>query len=148
MAKCEICEKTMQTGHRISINRSQVSRRANKTWKANVKKVKINDNGTIRSIYICTRCLRSGKVTRAIWLCYWLPFLTGVFYLLFYFFLTFLYNKHCSYSYKHCSRYKAPPRQKTDYQHSRSKRNKYYTQYFQLHIHSPRVIGIYYYILH
>ena len=66
MAKGEICEKTMQTGHRISINRSQVSRRANKTWKANVKKVKINDNGTIRSIYICTRCLRSGKVTRAI----------------------------------------------------------------------------------
>ena len=66
MAKCEICEKSMRTGHRISINRSQVSRRANRTWKRNVKKVKINDNGTIRSIYICTRCLRSGKVTRAI----------------------------------------------------------------------------------
>jgi len=66
MAKCEICEKTMQTGHRISINRSQVSRRANKTWKVNVKKIKINDKGTIRSIYICTRCLRAGTVTRAI----------------------------------------------------------------------------------
>ena len=66
MAKCEICAKTMQTGHRISINRSQVSRRANKTWKANDKKVKINDNGTIRSAYVCTRCMRAGKVTRAI----------------------------------------------------------------------------------
>ena len=66
MAKCEICEKGMRTGHRISINRSQVSRRANRTWKPNVKKVKINENGTIKSIYICTRCLRSGKVTRAI----------------------------------------------------------------------------------
>ena len=66
MAKCEICAKTMQTGHRISINRSQVSRRANKTWKANVKKVKINDNGTIRSAYVCTRCMRAGKGTRAI----------------------------------------------------------------------------------
>ena len=66
MAKCEICEKTMQTGHRISINRSQESRRANKTWKANIKKVKINDNGTVRSAYVCTRCMRSNKITRAI----------------------------------------------------------------------------------
>lgn len=66
MAKCEICEKAMQTGRRISINRSQVSRRAKKTWKANVRKVKINDNGTIKSINVCTRCIRSGKVTRAI----------------------------------------------------------------------------------
>ncbi|MBR5467603.1 MAG: 50S ribosomal protein L28 [Firmicutes bacterium] len=66
MARCEYCEKTMQTGSRISINRSQVSRRANKTWKPNIKKVKINDNGTIKSVYICTRCMRAGKVTRAI----------------------------------------------------------------------------------
>ena len=66
MAKCAIGDKARQTGHRISINRSQVSRRANKTWKANVKKVKIVDNGTVKSIYICTRCLRANKVTRAI----------------------------------------------------------------------------------
>ncbi len=71
MAKCEICEKTRQTGHRISINRSQVSRRANKTWKSNIKKVKIVEaNGNIRSIHICARCLRTGThkgtITRAI----------------------------------------------------------------------------------
>ncbi len=66
MAKCEICEKSQRTGHRISINRSQVSRRANRKWKPNVKKVKIVDNGTVKSIYICTRCLRANKVTRAI----------------------------------------------------------------------------------
>ncbi len=66
MAKCEICNKKVTTGHRISINRSQVSRRANRTWKPNVKKVKIIENGTVKSINICTRCLRSNKVTRAI----------------------------------------------------------------------------------
>lgn len=66
MAKCEICEKGQIKGHRISINRSQVSRRANRKWKPNVKKVKIIDSGTVKSIYICTRCLRSNKVTRAI----------------------------------------------------------------------------------
>ena len=64
MAKCTICDKSRQTGHRISINRSQVSRRANKTWNANVKKVKVVENGTVKSINVCTRCLRSGKVTR------------------------------------------------------------------------------------
>ena len=63
MAKCEICEKGQIKGHRISIYRSQVSRRANRKWKPNVK---IIDNGTVKSIYICTRCLRSNKVTRAI----------------------------------------------------------------------------------
>ena len=66
MAKCEICEKGQMKGHRISINRSQVSRREKRKWKPNVKKVKIIDNGTVKSIYICTRCLRSNKVTRAI----------------------------------------------------------------------------------
>ena len=64
MAKCAICDKSRQTGHGISINRSQVSRRANKTWNANVKKVKVVENGTVKSINVCTRCLRSGKVTR------------------------------------------------------------------------------------
>ena len=66
MAKCEVCEKGLIRGHRISINRSQVSRRANRKWKPNVRKVKIIDNGTVKSIYICTRCMRSNKVTRAI----------------------------------------------------------------------------------
>lgn len=66
MAKCEICGKARQTGHRISITRSQVSRRANKTWKANIKKVRVIENGTHKRVNICTKCLRSNKVTRAV----------------------------------------------------------------------------------
>lgn len=67
MAKCEICDKSMITGHRISITRSQVSRRANRRWKPNIKKLKIiTPNGTVKSIHICTRCLRSNAVKRAI----------------------------------------------------------------------------------
>ena len=49
MAKCAICEKGQITGHRISIERSQVSRRANRKWKPNVKNVKIvEDNGNVK----------------------------------------------------------------------------------------------------
>jgi large subunit ribosomal protein L28 len=67
MARCEICDKAMLTGHRISITRSQVSRRANRKWKANIKKLQIVEaNGNVRTIHICTRCLRSNKVKRAI----------------------------------------------------------------------------------
>lgn len=67
MAKCEVCEKGQRTGHRISINRSQVSRRANRKWKPNVKKIKIVEaSGNVKSIYVCTRCMRSNKITRAI----------------------------------------------------------------------------------
>ncbi len=66
MAKCELCEKARLKGHRISITRSQVSRRANKVWKANIKQIRIIENGTHRTINICTKCLRSNKVTRAV----------------------------------------------------------------------------------
>lgn len=66
MARCEICDKGMQTGHRLSINRSQISRRANRVWKPNVKKVRIAVKGGTKTINICTRCLRSGVVQRAI----------------------------------------------------------------------------------
>jgi len=67
MAKCEVCDKSIQTGHRISITRSQVSRRANKMWRSNVKKVQIVEpNGAVRRAKVCTRCLRSNKVTRAV----------------------------------------------------------------------------------
>jgi large subunit ribosomal protein L28 len=67
MAKCEVCDKSIQTGHRISITRSQVSRRANKIWRSNVKKVQVVEkNGAVRRAKVCTRCLRSKMVTRSV----------------------------------------------------------------------------------
>ena len=67
MAKCQVCDKGIRTGHRISITRSQVSRRANRMWRPNVQKVQIVEpNGAVHSARVCTRCLRSKKVTRAV----------------------------------------------------------------------------------
>ncbi len=66
MAVCEICEKSIMTGNKISIARSHVSGRSKRTWKPNIKKVRILENGAVRSIKICTSCLRSNKVTRAV----------------------------------------------------------------------------------
>lgn len=66
MAKCEICDKSIQTGSKISITRSHVSRRANKMWKPNIKKVRIVVNGGVKTVNMCTKCLRSQKFTRAV----------------------------------------------------------------------------------
>lgn len=66
MAKCSVCDKSIQTGHRISITRSHVSRRANRVWKPNIKKVHITENGTNKTVKMCTACLRSRKITKAV----------------------------------------------------------------------------------
>lgn len=65
MAKCEICQKDMFFGRKISITRSQISRRALTQQKANVRTVKVVVNGTPKTMHVCTRCLRSSAVTRA-----------------------------------------------------------------------------------
>jgi len=64
-AKCEISGKTVMTGHRISITRSHVSRRANRTWKPNLKKVRVMDeNGSVKTMKICVKELRSLKKSK------------------------------------------------------------------------------------
>jgi large subunit ribosomal protein L28 len=61
VAKCSICDKGAHFG--IAVSHSH--RRSNKMWKSNVKSVKVNVNGAARKMYVCTSCLRSGKVERA-----------------------------------------------------------------------------------
>lgn len=63
MAKCDICGKGVSFG----IKMSHSHRRSNRTWKPNVRKVRAVVNGSVKSVYVCTRCLRSGKVVRAVW---------------------------------------------------------------------------------
>lgn len=65
MAKCEICEKKLSYGNKISIARSHVSRRSTRTFKPNIRTVKANVDGTVKRISVCAKCLRSGKVKRA-----------------------------------------------------------------------------------
>ena len=62
MAKCSCCGKGVTFGIKVSHSH----RRSNRTWKPNVKRVKAIVNGSPRHVYVCTRCMRSGKVTRAI----------------------------------------------------------------------------------
>ena len=62
VAKCACCGKGVVFGIQVSHSH----RRSNRTWKPNVKRVKAIVDGSPKYIHACTRCLRSGKVTRAI----------------------------------------------------------------------------------
>lgn len=65
MAKCDVCQKDMLFGRKISITRSQVSRRALTQQKPNVHSVRVMDGSTPKTMNVCTRCLRSNLVKRA-----------------------------------------------------------------------------------
>ena len=65
MAKCEICDKSVSFGNQLSITRSHISKRSTRTWKPNLRRVKAVVNGEHKRIYVCTKCLHSGKVERA-----------------------------------------------------------------------------------
>ena len=60
MAKCAICEKGVHYGNNVSHSH----RRSNHVWKSNIKKVSCKVNGVPQKLYVCTSCLRSGKVER------------------------------------------------------------------------------------
>lgn len=58
---CQICEKGTMSGHNVSHSK----RRTNRIWAPNTQRVRVVVNGTTCHKYVCTRCLRSGKVERA-----------------------------------------------------------------------------------
>ena len=60
--KCEICGKGQVSGNNVSHS----NRHTRRKWNANIQTVRINDNGTVRRANVCTRCIRSGKINRAI----------------------------------------------------------------------------------
>lgn len=62
MAKCDVCGKSLVFENQVSHSH----RRSNRIYKPNVQRVKAIVNGKPTHIYACTRCLRSGKVQRAV----------------------------------------------------------------------------------
>lgn len=65
MAKCEICEKSLAHGNKLSITRSHISKRTTRTFKPNLRTVKVMVDGQPKRISVCAKCLRAGKVKRA-----------------------------------------------------------------------------------
>jgi large subunit ribosomal protein L28 len=62
MAKvCEVCGKKPMTG----CNVSHAHNKTKKVFKPNLQKIRVDQNGSARSMKVCTRCIRSGAVRKA-----------------------------------------------------------------------------------
>ncbi len=60
--KCVICGKEPCAGKSVSH-----SHKATKRWfRPNLQKIKISLKGKICRAYVCTSCLRSGKITKVV----------------------------------------------------------------------------------
>lgn len=60
--RCEICDKSKLFGNQVSFSH----RKSRRSWSPNIQRVRAVVNGTTKRINVCTKCLKSGKVERAI----------------------------------------------------------------------------------
>ncbi len=58
---CDICGKRRGVGNNVS----HANNKSRRTWQPNLQKVHALINGARRTITVCTRCIRSGKVVKA-----------------------------------------------------------------------------------
>jgi large subunit ribosomal protein L28 len=61
-ATCEICGKGPSFGNNVSHANNKTKRR----WNPNLQSVRaIQKNGSVKKIKVCSRCIRTGSVTKA-----------------------------------------------------------------------------------
>ena len=59
---CEVCAKGSMSGRNVSHS----NRKTNRIWAPNVQRVRVVVDGQAKRLNVCTRCLRSGNVQRAL----------------------------------------------------------------------------------
>lgn len=60
--RCDICGKGTLSGNNVSHAHNVTKRK----WYPNLQHVRALVDGRVKSIDVCTRCLRSGRVTKAV----------------------------------------------------------------------------------
>jgi len=59
--KCEICGKGPSFGNNVS----HANNKTRTVWYPNLQKVRAVSNGGVKTVKVCTRCIRSGHITKA-----------------------------------------------------------------------------------
>ena len=59
---CELCGKGPMSGNNVSHSHVKTKRK----WKPNIQRVRALVKGEVKHVNVCTRCLRSGNVERAV----------------------------------------------------------------------------------
>lgn len=60
--KCAVCEKGPMVGNNVSHAHNLTRRR----WLPNLQKITVELKGKVRNVYVCTSCIRSGKVRKVV----------------------------------------------------------------------------------
>lgn len=58
--RCQICGKGPIVGHNVSHAHNLTKRR----WLPNLQKIKVEVRGKRKRIYVCTRCIKAGRVQK------------------------------------------------------------------------------------
>jgi large subunit ribosomal protein L28 len=58
---CEICNKRRSVGNNVS----HANNKSKRTWQPNLQKVRAVVGKTHKTLTVCTRCIRSGRVIKA-----------------------------------------------------------------------------------
>lgn len=59
---CEVCGKTLQSGQNVS----HANNKTKRVFRPNLQSVRITNGSSSRKALVCTRCIRSGKVTKTV----------------------------------------------------------------------------------
>jgi len=59
---CDICGKRHQSGHNVS----HANNKTKRVFNPNLQRVRALVNGSHQHLRVCTRCLRSGRVQKAV----------------------------------------------------------------------------------
>lgn len=72
---CEICGKRTEVGNNVTrrglakrlggVGR-KITGKSKRKFKPNIQRIRIEENGNVRRIKVCTRCLKSGKVRKPV----------------------------------------------------------------------------------
>ena len=73
--KCDICGKTPQMGNSVSQrgkpkylggNGRKTTGISRRQFKPNLQKIRVQMGGSVKRLNVCTQCIRSGKVQKAV----------------------------------------------------------------------------------
>jgi large subunit ribosomal protein L28 len=60
--KCAVCDKGPMVGNTVSHAHNLNKRR----WLPNLQKITVELGGKIRTVYVCTSCIRTGRVRKVV----------------------------------------------------------------------------------
>ncbi len=62
MAVCSVCGKKRVTGNNVS----HANNKTKRVFRPNLQRVRVLTTGGTKRVHVCTRCIRSGKIKKAV----------------------------------------------------------------------------------